>query len=61
MSARRWPFYTLGVGDIYTIWNAPKNHRMAVHRYGAESGKAFSVRRIERRRANSALIVLRRA
>jgi hypothetical protein len=61
MSARRWSFYTLEVGAIYTIWNAPKRHRTSVHRYGEESGKVFSVRRIERHRTNSALIVLRRA
>lgn len=61
MSARRWSFYTLEVGDSYTVWNAPKSHRNSVHRYGWESGKSFSVRRIERFRANSALIVLRRS
>lgn len=60
MSARRWSFYSLEVGDSYTLWNAPKRHRTSVHRYGEESGKAFSVRRIESRQDNSALIVRRR-
>lgn len=61
MSARRWSFYTLEVGESYTIWNAPKRHRTSVHRYGEESGKSFTVRRIDKRRKNSALIVRRRA
>lgn len=43
MSARRWPYYDLKVGEWFVVEKPPKTFARNVRRYGNESGKVFRV------------------
>ena len=46
MSARKWPIYTMTVGDKFVVENPPKSFVAYVHRYGVASGKLFRTVRL---------------
>lgn len=43
MSARRWPYYDLKVGEWFVVEKPPKNFGNNVRRYGNANGKVFRV------------------
>lgn len=43
---RRWPFYTMNVGDWFVVESPPKTFNSKVHRYASNNGKKFRVRRV---------------
>lgn len=59
MSARRWPIYSMEVGDVIFVMDAPRCLRTKVYTYATEKGKKFSVRRAERFRVKSDLVIKR--
>jgi hypothetical protein len=48
MSARKWPYYTMAVGEHFFVFNPPKSFPVKVRQYAAENGKRFQVRRWDR-------------
>jgi hypothetical protein len=44
VSARRWPYYDLKVGEWFVVEKPPKRFAAHVRRYGYENGKVFQVR-----------------
>ena len=59
MSARKWPFYTLEVGQSVTLKTMPYWLPKKMYLYGEESGKRFSYRRIEKGRHDSPVMITR--
>ena len=44
MSARKWPIYTMEVGEAFLAVNPPKRFLNTIGRYQARSGKVFRTR-----------------
>lgn len=44
MSARRWPIYTMQVGDWFIAENPPSSLARKVSKYGRETGKRFKTK-----------------
>lgn len=59
MSARKWPFYTLEVGESFVLKSMPYWLPRKMYEYGHESGKKFSYRRVDRERADSPIMITR--
>lgn len=59
MSARKWPMYTLEVGKDFVAVKPPRRFKTSVYRYAAESGKKFSIERLDKSRPDTDLRVTR--
>lgn len=48
MSARKWPFYDLEVGEDFIAVRPPRSLRNKVYGYGVETGKRFCVEKLDK-------------
>lgn len=48
MSARKWSFYELQVGEDFIVVRPPRSLRGKVYAYGTETGKKFSIERLDK-------------
>lgn len=48
MSARKWPFYELKVGDDFIAIRPPRSLKGKVYAHGTETGKKFSIERLDK-------------
>lgn len=59
MSARKWPIYTMEVGQDFVAETPPRRFNRYVYRYGTASGKKFSIERLDKTRPDTPLRVKR--
>lgn len=61
MSARKWPIYTMKVGEEFMAEKPPYCLRTKIYLYSVRSGKVFRTRRIVRTDPTSPIVVKRMA
>jgi len=48
VSARKWPFYDLKVGEDFIAIRPPRSLKGKVYAHGCEAGKRFSIERLDK-------------
>ena len=48
MSTRKWPFYDLEVGDDFIAIRPPRSLKGKVYAHGVETGKRFTIERLDK-------------
>jgi hypothetical protein len=59
MSARKWTYFDLKVGRSTTVEAMPPWLPNKIYDWGKANGKRFSLRRIDRKRADSPVMITR--
>lgn len=59
MSARKWPIYTMEVGDKFFIEQPPAGLRRKIYAHAADTGKKFSACRTDRFCVKSEMVITR--